>query len=183
MIYIISGTSRSGKSTMAKHLFEDLNIPMLSTDVLMMGFQLGMPDLGVDHLKWAHENADIMWPVLKGMIQTLITNKEDYIFEGESFNAVHLRELLDEYPGKVKALYLGYIDISVEEKYQEIMTYSEPGDWLIAYDKKYIMGHINNMIKLSKQVQKECEEYRIPYFDTSKDFISSIEKAMEYLKK
>lgn len=42
MIYIISGTSRSGKTITAQKLMEKRGIPYLSLDWLVMGFTNGL---------------------------------------------------------------------------------------------------------------------------------------------
>ncbi|MHC5182780.1 MAG: hypothetical protein ACYSPI_00655, partial [Planctomycetota bacterium] len=47
MLYLVSGTSRSGKTLIAEKLMEEKQIPYMSLDWLMMGFTNGMPQLGI----------------------------------------------------------------------------------------------------------------------------------------
>ena len=68
MLYLVSGTSRSGKTLIAKKLLADKQIPYLSLDWLMMGFNDGIPEYGIHHLLWPNEIAEKMWPFLQGMI-------------------------------------------------------------------------------------------------------------------
>ena len=44
MLFLVSGTSRSGKTLIAKKILADNQIPYLSFDWLMMGFNHGMPE-------------------------------------------------------------------------------------------------------------------------------------------
>ncbi|XMB73188.1 hypothetical protein RJI07_04565 [Mycoplasmatota bacterium WC30] len=182
MIYIISGTSRSGKSTAVNLLFNKINIPYLPTDTVMMGFHNGMPEIGVDPETYSYEIAKKIWPFLRSMIVCMIENEIDYIFEGEAFLVGDVRSLMDSYPGNVRACFMGYTDISLESKYKQIMKYSADNDWFIKNTEEYIKNHLSNMIELSKSIKIECTEHNIKYFDSSKDFEGTITEVVEYLR-
>lgn len=183
MIYIISGASRSGKSSACMKLFDKTKIPYILTDLLMMGFQEGFPNLGVHHTKYYDENAKIMWPFVYNMIEQLIINKIDYIIEGEAFLEKDIASLVDKYPDDVRVCFMGFTTISRERKYEEIMEFSPEHDWLISFDDEVIWDHIDNMIRISKHIKSECEKYGFKFVDSSDDFEKAVDEVVNYLTK
>ena len=88
--------------------------------------------------------------------------------------------MIDEFPGEIKACYIGYSDISLDDKITNVLKYASGNDWLIIKSKSYIYDHVRNMIKLSDRIKKEALSNQIQYFDTSTDFQNSIEKVIKY---
>lgn len=182
MLYLISGSSRSGKSILSKKMKENYHIPYLSTDWLMMGFYNGIPEYGIHPLLWPNEIAKKIWPFLSGMIDNMIFDGMDYVIEGEAMLPELVAELLKKYPGKIKVVFVGYTDISLEEKVKLVKEFCDrDDDWLISESDAYIKDHIGNMIGYSKMIKKECQKYDLPYFDTSKEFMKSIEEAIVFM--
>jgi len=181
MIYIISGASRSGKTICAKELSVKKQIPYLSLDYVMMGFAGGMYNVGIHPEKMPNVNAKIMWPSLENMMVAMIENEEDYIFEGEQFMPEDVHRFTETYSGKMKSLFFGYTEIDSVTKIEEVKKHATKTDWLVHHMDDYIDLHINNMITYSKFVKSECEVNNVAYMDTSKDFIKTINKALEYL--
>lgn len=182
MLYLISGTSRSGKSLIAKRMMNEYSLPYLSTDWLMMGFNNGIPEYGIHHLLWPNEIAKKIWPFLSSMIDNMLFDGMDYVIEGEAMLPVLIADILKKYPDNVKVAFVGYADIEVDEKVSLVKENCDrDDDWLISQSEEYIRDHINNMIGYSKMIRRECEKYDLPYFDTSKDFLKSIDEVVEYL--
>ena len=184
MLYLVSGTSRSGKTLIARKLLADHGIPYLSLDWLMMGFNDGIPDYGIHHLLWPNEIAEKMWPFLQGMIDCMLVDGMDYVIEGEAMLPRLVADLVEKHPGKVRAVFVGYTEISAKDKVALVKQYSDgENDWLTSKPDDYIRDHIENMIGYSKTIKKGCERHGLPYFDTSEDFPGAIEAAMDFLVK
>lgn len=182
MLYLISGTSRSGKSLIARKLMKEYQIPYLSSDWLMMGFNDGIPEYGIHHLLWPNEIAKKIWPFLSGMIDNMIYDGMDYVIEGEAMLPELVAPLIEKYQGKLTVVFIGYADIGVKEKVNLVKEYCDrDDDWLISEPDDYIKDHIGNMIGYSKMIKEECEKVDIPYFDTSVNFPGTIEEVVEYL--
>lgn len=182
MLYLIGGTSRSGKSLLARNLLKKYNIPYFSLDWAMMGFTIGIPDYGIHDRLFMDEIGERMWSFTKGMCQTIIESGTDYIIEGEAMLPEHMRELSDLNPGSVKACCVGYADIDLEKKVSDVKTYNNGEcDWLINQGEDLVRDHIKNMRIYSMKVKKWCEKSRVKYFDTSNNFIDVIEEATKYL--
>ena len=111
MLYLISGTSRSGKTLIAEKLLEQKQIPYMSLDWLMMGFTNGMPQLGIHDKLFPDEIAKRLWSFFKAMCESMLYLEIDYIIEGEAMLPELIQELLDIYPDKIKICFVGYTDI------------------------------------------------------------------------
>ena len=182
MLFLVSGTSRSGKTLIARKLLADRQIPYLSLDWLMMGFNDGIPEYGIHHLLWPNEIAEKMLPFLRGMIDCMLIAGMDYVIEGEAMLPRSVAELIEEHPDRIRAVFVGYTEISVEDKLALVKQHSNgENDWLTAKSDEYIRDHIGNMIAYSKMIRTECEQHGLSYFDTSKDFPGTIEAATDFL--
>lgn len=182
MLYLISGASRSGKTLIAKKLLEEQNLPYLSLDWLMMGFNDGIPEYGIHHLLWPNEIAEKMWRFLQGMINNMLFEGVDYVIEGEAMLPELVAELTSKYPTRIKVAFTGFSDIDVAEKVRLVRQYGEgESDWLTNESDEYIADHIRNMVGYSKMIETECDNHDLPYFDTSKNFEAVISQTAEFL--
>ena len=182
MLFLVSGTSRSGKTLVARKILVDKKIPYLSLDWLMMGFNNGIPEYGIHHLLWPNEIAERMEPFLRGVIDTMLVDGMDYVIEGEAMRPRWVAELIEKHPDDVRAVFVGYIDIDVEDKVALVKEHtSGETDWLTSESDAYIRDHIGNMIAYSKTIKTECEQHGLSYIDTSDDFSRAIAAATDAL--
>ena len=182
MLYLVSGTSRSGKTLIARKILASKQIPYLSLDWLMMGFNEGIPEYGIHHLLWPNEIAEKMAPFLRGMIDSMLVDGMDYVIEGEAMLPQWVAELVEEYPDKIRAVFVGYTNIPVNDKVALVKKHSGgETDWLTCKSDEYIRDHIENMVGYSKMIQRECEVHGLPYFDTTDDFLRAIDDATSFL--
>ncbi|WP_142785548.1 hypothetical protein [Changchengzhania lutea] len=182
MLYVISGASRSGKTIIAKKLSIQKGIPYVSLDWIMMGFTNGIPEYGIHDKLFPDDIAQRLWSFLKAMFESMLSVETDCIIEGEAILPELIIELFKKYPDKLTICFMGYTDVSIDKKVKEIKDFSnEKNDWLEDKSDAYVIDHVKNMIAHSRQIEKSCKENRIRYFDTSKNFIKSIEDAIKYL--
>jgi hypothetical protein len=182
MLFLVSGASRSGKTLIAKRLLAEKQVPYLSLDWLMMGFNDGIPEYGIHHLLWPNEIAEKIEPFLLGMIDNMLVDGMDYVIEGEAMLPRFVAELVEQNPDKIKAVFVGYTGINVKDKVALVKKYGDgEHDWLINKSDEYIKDHIGNMIAYSRMIKNGCEEHGLPYFDTSEDFLGAIEAATDFL--
>ena len=120
MLFLVGGASRSGKTLIARKILADNQLPYLSLDWLMMGFNDGIPDYGIHHLLWPNEIAEKMAPFLRGMINCMLVDGMDYVIEGEAMLPQHVADLVDEGDGKIKAVFVGYTEIDAGENVAQL---------------------------------------------------------------
>jgi hypothetical protein len=182
MLFLVSGSSRSGKTLIARKILANKQIPYLSLDWLMMGFNDGIPEYGIHHLLWPNEIAEKMAPFLLGMIDCMLVDGMDYVIEGEAMLPQLVVDLVEKHPDKIRVVFVGYTDISVPDKVALVKKHSEgDNDWLTGQSDGYISDHVENMITYSKMIKNGCEEHGFPYFDTSDDFPGTIQAATDFL--
>ena len=147
-----------------------------------MGFNDGIPEYGIHHLLWPNEIAEKMRPFLLGMIDCMLVDGRDYVIEGEAMLPILAADLVKKNPDDIKVVFVGYADIDAKDKVALVKEYGNgENDWLTKNSDKYIGDHIENMIAYSKMIKNECEKHDLAYFDTSEDFLGTIEAAAEFL--
>jgi len=182
MIYIITGTSRSGKTLIAKKMMKQCEIPYMSLDWLVMGFTNGIPEYGIHDKLWPNEIAEKFWNFLKAMCENMIWTETNYIIEGEAVLPELIVELMKKYPDSVRVCFVGYSNVNIHEKVKDVYDYSQgENDWLTNEPKEYVESHISNMIDYSKGIEKACRKYGLRYFDTSKNFNQVLDDVIKYL--
>ena len=182
MLYIISGTSRAGKTIIAKKLSIKKGISYFSLDWLVMGFTNGIREYGIHDKLFPDEIAVRSWSFFKAMFESMLWTDVDYIIEGEAILPELIIELLKKHPDQIKICFVGYTDVQIDKKVSDIKDFkSGEKDWLSDKSDEYIIDHVKNMIGHSIKIKKSCQENSIIYFDTSRNFIRTIEDAIKYL--
>ena len=104
MIYLIAGTSHTGKTVLAQRLLESKHWPYLSLDHLKMGLiRSGNTSLTVfddDKL------TDYLWPIAREMAKTAIENSQNLIIEGCYIPHSWAADFDESYRSQIKALWL-----------------------------------------------------------------------------
>ncbi len=81
MIFLITGASHTGKTTLAQQLLEKYHYPYLSVDHLKMGLIRS----GNTTLTPMSDDAELtayLWPIVREIIKTAVENKQNLIIEG-----------------------------------------------------------------------------------------------------
>ena len=166
----------------AKRILAQTGVPYLSLDWLVMGFTNGMPECGIHDKLFPDEIAEKLWSFLEAMCESMLWTEVDQVIEGEAILPGSARTLLDKYPQRVRACFMGYAEIEVEEKIREARRYSEgQRDWLMNESEETIRRHIKDMVAYSRKVKAECAQHNVRYFDTSTDFMQQVDRATQYL--
>lgn len=167
MIYILSGVAKSGKTYIAKRLLEERQISYFSTDYLMMSLSLAAPELKVNHEEDDFVVASHMEPFLYYMIRSMIQNHIDYCIEGVHFNPTFAKKLLTEFKGQIRFLYLGFANVSWEDKLDELNRYrlAMENCWFKHYSYDQMVDLVKYLIEVSQRTKKESKQLGIPYID------------------
>ena len=167
MIYILSGIAKAGKSLISNEIRDRYNISVFSTDYIMMMLYKGNSDLNVDKDASDSSVSRQIEPYVYGLIETMIENNSDYLIEGVHFNTPFARKLLNRFGDKIRILYIGYKDISVEDKVNELNHYKDQIDntWIFDLMDGKIEDTTEYLIEESKRVYNECMEHNLDYID------------------
>ncbi len=182
MLFLVSGASRAGKTIIAKKIAAQKGISYFSIDWLVMGFTNGIPEYGIHDLLFPDEIAERSWSFLKAMFESMIWSDVNYIIEGEAILPELIIELLKKHPNELKICFVGFTDVNLDEKVKDVKKFSDgKTDWLHDKPDEYIRDHVKNMIAHSIKIKKSCKKHTLTYFDTSKNFMNTIEQAIAYL--
>lgn len=183
MLFIVGGAARAGKSIIARKFLLETKIPYFSLDVLMTGLANASPRFGVNPEASNIARAEKLWPVARAVAINIIETDLDYLLEGDSILPEQVIELAREYNGRVKACFIGYVDIDPALKLKEMREFSgHPNDWVSGHSDEYVLSLINEMIEFSKYLRQECKQSNIPYFDVSYNFSNTIDSVVSYLR-
>ena len=161
MLFLVSGASRSGKTLIARKILADKQIPYLSLDWLMMGFNDGIPEYGIHHLLWPDEIAERMRPFFLGMVDSMLVDGIDYVIEGEAMLPQLVLDLVEKYPDRIKAVFVGYTRIDVEDKVALVKKHGDgENDWLTNEPDEYIRDHHNFIKSRSSSIRQPSSKLK-----------------------
>lgn len=167
MIYILSGVAKSGKTFIVKELIKRFQISAFSTDYLMMSLSLSGKETGVDNTEDDEIVSKQLEPFLFPMIRAMVENGIDYIIEGVHFNPDFMSRLLQMFPHKIKALYLGYAEIDANNKVEELKLHKQymENPWFQDLSEKELFELVLYLKKVSKNISQQSKLLDIPYVE------------------
>lgn len=182
MIYLIGGASRSGKTTTAKRILTETNIPYFSLDYLMMGIANGVPELEVSPIEGDFITGQKLWKVINPLITAMVENEIDYIIEGVQLLPNHVSQFETTYSGKVKSCFIGIAEINVDSV-EEMKLHSSKTE----NDGFKELNHAEARVEMlrlkmdSIRIREECEKLNLKYFESSLHFNHTLDKVISYL--
>ncbi|MCC6443836.1 MAG: hypothetical protein IT210_10325 [Armatimonadetes bacterium] len=182
MLYLIGGAARAGKTLITQRMFREKRTPYVCIDYLVSGLDQGAPALDIDAESPNLIRGEKVWPVLEPMLRNIVEVEPRYTVDGDILFPKYVRQLSAAYPDKIRAVFLGYANISAPQKLREIRSFGGGvNDWLQDHDDGYILALVEEMIEFSAYLQAECLRCGISYFDTSSDFTEAVDRAYDYL--
>ena len=176
MLYLIGGAARTGKTLLSERLLKEKKIPCFCLDFLVTAIDRNLHNIP------SRQAAHKIWPHLESMLRNIVEVKSNYIIEGDKLLPEHVNKLIQDYPNQITSCFLGYPNIDPLHKIKEIKEH--PGhinDWTRESSETELRDLVTEMLDYSLYLQTECFKYNLIYFDTSEDFINTIEKAYRYL--
>lgn len=182
----IFGSSRSGKSTLAKMISEKYpNYHIIEGDCIRWSFQKTLPNTNINS-----KNGRGMKEDFPNFLATLFYT----VIENNDTNINYIIETCDITPNKAKELFskdntiilfLGTPNHSISEHIKIIRANQTEKSWCYQKSNEYLINHSKKWLDRSKQYQEECNKLGIWYVDTSfnvnkvlKDTLRKIEKMM-----
>jgi AAA+ ATPase superfamily predicted ATPase len=181
MLYILGGASRTGKSTIARKFVVEKHTPFFCSDFLINAL-VKFPELSIHHDLPFIEKAEKIWPGIESLLAGLVVDEPRYLFEGDGMLPKNIAQLQERFGDSIRTCFIGFADISPEEKMKQIKTYNtNSDDWIHKYSDEELMQKVEGMVTFSHYLRSECETYRIPYFDCSSEFEKCREDVYQYL--
>ena len=182
MLYVVGGCSRSGKSILAERMRARHGVPWFSLDAIKMGLHLGAPSLGIHPEDDDLATADLMWPIIRGVLQHLDFDGRDFLVEGVNLRPSTLSQFRMEIDAPVRVCFLGYPNVPIETKASQLASYTGlPQDWLNRTGPDNVRRYLEVSRYLSQHLQTECGKVGLPFIDTGMDFEAGLREAESLL--
>jgi len=206
-IYFIGGPPKCGKTTLAKTMSKNLQIPWISSDTLEnivwaytpkerheALFPHGYLRGDSNDVFYAQHSADEVvqgyveqskatYDAISMMAETYLKDEDNFIVEGYQVTPEIVDRMQKKFGAKhVKAVFL--IKKNIESLKNNFNKSTTPNDWILRKTKEPItFSKIAEMIALyAAYIEKEAEKYNLRVIETDTDFTSSLAEAMRYLQ-
>lgn len=167
MNIIIAGISRSGKTTIAKNLSRKHNLNYIPFDSIISTLENLYPDLGINH---SDDNVEFS-PVLARFMKEFLSHidYEDIHTVIDLYQLFPKDYLLFQNPN-TQIVYLGYTEITPEEKLAHIKRHCRDKDWTNDVEDGEMLEILKLWIAESRIMKEQCAQFDIDFVDTSYDF-------------
>ena len=186
MVILIGGAGYAGKTFMAQQLLEKYKFPYLSIDHLKMGLyraDIGCGFTPTDDFEFIAEK---LWPILKGIIMTVIENKQHIIIEGCYLLPQRINELENEYLKEVIPFYLFFTNSYIDKNFHsEILNHRNVIE-ARGYDHDDSPGGYDTAReyqRLNEKYKQHCINSHAIYFEINDDYQVEINKVYDWLDK
>ena len=178
MVIIIGAESMTGKTLMAQKLLETYKIPYMSIDHLKMGLYRANINCGF-HPEDPNEKIEkLLWPILKGIIETNIENNQNIIIEGCYIFPCRVNELSNEYKKHIIPVFMGFSKLYLENNFDSgVLEYKSVIE-VREYDDERPLEYF---IHAHKKMKTMCTESNIQYFEINNDYEHETEKIYRWV--
>ena len=177
MVILIGGTTHVGKTFLAQKLMEKHKIPYSSIDHLKMGIYRACPDCGYT----PNDNDGIitrkLWPILKGIIMTVIENNQNIILEG-NYIPYSLKKMRKKYTSKIINFKMGFSEEYIKQNFQKEIIRNE--SIIEIRDQTFDMP-MEEYITENERVKRLCQKYNVKHFEIQSNFKREINKVYEWI--
>ena len=185
---IIVGPSRSGKSTLAKRINEELGFFVLSTDKLVAIFENAYPNLDI-RLNWDRDKTtENLAPFLghflgifsaddgKGLLDySHGTVKENhFVLEGAYYDFEKVENILKLYgieniKDRFHLIGLVQREKSADDFYSDFKKFDTEDDWTYSLSDDELKNVSEEAVSCNEEMYEKLTEYGFDIYDTSKD--------------
>lgn len=170
----IAGVARAGKSRLSKLLNPEGIYNHIPLDYFTSSLKHNFPQTKISSKPVidtvSSKNISLL---LSRVIEIMNTSDERFIIDSAHVMPQDIIKYLDR--DKWDIYFLGYPNITAEEKLKIIRKYDNENDWTFKRDDKELLDILKQLINISIEMKTECERLNITFIDTEKDITNSIQ--------
>lgn len=165
MLYLVGGTSRSGKSMVVKQILEQISLNYISLDVLMTTLIDAGNPFDIDYKADSDIIAKQLWPFTKNYLINISRHGEDYIIEGILLWPSLLKELDDTFEFRV--CFLGYESLDSRIKLAQLKA-DKNQSWhnRLEFNDEEYLRQIDNIKIISQRLHDDAKACNYPYIES-----------------
>lgn len=173
----ISGVARSGKSTLSKKIRENKNYNYVPLDYFTSSLKRNFKEIGItSNVVIDKDSSKKLALLLSIVVEIMDTTDERFLIDSAHILPEDIINYLDR--DKWDIYYVGYPNITAEEKFDIIRKYDTEHDWTFKRTDKELFEIVEELIQLSNEIKNKCEKLNITFIDTSKDINTEIDKVL-----
>ena len=170
----VGGVARSGKSTFAKKMAKMNEFNHFPLDYVTSSLKNNFPETNISSsVVIGEESSEKLALLLSTVVRIIDSKDEKFIIDSAHIMPKDIAPYLDR--SKWDIYFLGFPNVSKFTKFSTIRKYDDHTDWTSRRSDEELLSIIEKLIEISKKIQLECEELRIPFIDTSSDMIEVID--------
>lgn len=178
MVILIGGVSHTGKTLAAQKLLERYKFPYLSLDHLKMGLIRGRDSCSFTVNDSDELIAGELWPIIKGIIMTVIENQQNLIIEGSYLLPQNILELHSYYLKDIISFYIIFSDKYIKENFEsEIIAHRCEIESRIYNEDRTI----EQFILEHKNLKSLCKINKANYFEINNSYETEIEQVYSWI--
>lgn len=175
---IIAGPGRCGKTTLS----------MMLREKGLVHYKMDSIKRGIDNNFWneyqsewnvvSPKMAHLIGYIIKEQLSDIIKDTEYYVID-----TCHLypKDIYEQKLENTIIVFMGFADISAQEKLK-IVREKDIGVWTSNKSDESLLISLQSGIDYSKEAKEQCKKYGYKYFDTSSDFLNTINEAYKYIE-
>ena len=178
----IAGVAKSGKSTFAEKICENKNYNHIPLDYFASSLKHNFPETKITSNVIINEESSANLALLLSRVMNIMNDKDEpFIIDSAHILPKDIIKYIDR--DKWDIYYVGYPNITPQDKFALLRKYDKQEDWSRKRTDEELLSTLEQLVNLSKEIEKECIEYNINFIDTSKDLLKDIDSAYERLIK
>ena len=163
----IGGVAKSGKSTIARRLNKDNLYNHIPLDYFTSSLKHNFPDTLITSNVVIDRTSSKNLSLLLSRVIDIINNGEEYfIIDSAHILPCDIIKYLDR--DKWDIYFIGYPNITKEEKLKLTRKYETKYDWTYKKSDKELLDIFDKLINLSKEIEEDSYNLNVNFIDTSK---------------
>lgn len=163
---LILGVAKSGKSYFAKKINKDRKYNYIPLDYFTSSFKYNIPESGITSNVIIDKNSSRKLAKFLSRVIEIIdsVDNEKYLIDSAHIYPEDIVKYIDR--KKWDIYYLGYPNISVEDKLIELRKYVHDG-WPAKKNDDELKEILKGLINISKEIKNQCIKYDLIFIDSS----------------
>ena len=178
MVILIGGPANTGKTLLSHRLMGKYDIPYLSIDHLKMGLHRGLDAETFHPLTDTYVLGERLWPIVSGIVKTVIENKQNLIIEG-GYVLPYLVECFDErYLNEIITVFIGFSEKYIRKHFEDGIVAN-----LNAIERKGKPEDVSVVLRDHEILRTKCRESGVTYFEIDGSYEDGMKEVCRFIDK